>query len=1246
MQFTEDQQKVIDLRDRNILVSAAAGSGKTAVLVERIIQKICDVEHPVDIDKMLIVTFTSASAAEMRERISKAVSDRLEEDPANEHLQKQSALIHNAQITTIDSFCLFLIRNHFHEIDLDPGFRVADEAEGKLLRKDAMADLLEEEYVLSNPAYIHFVECYATNGSEKAVEEAIYRLYDFAISYPWPREWLEERAKDYDVSTVEELYEKKWFQQGMAYLDEGLLACRNRFEQALALTDVTGGPYMYVDNLRNDMEIVDKVLQEKDYEKRGNLFLTQFSRLSTKKDADVDPDLRELVKNMRNAAKESFQSLQEVYFPVSVERTVEDMHICHEIVSELARLTIRFMDILNQRKREKNIVDFSDMEHFALQILLKADEQGRMQPTETAKTYQSHYEEVMIDEYQDSNLVQELLLSSVSGEDLGRYNRFMVGDVKQSIYKFRLARPEIFMEKYEEYTQADGKKQRINLSKNFRSRIEVTESVNLLCSQLMQKEVGGVVYDEYAALYLGADYDAVDDNRYVTELLIATPEEEDDEKVDKIEAEASMIASRIKELVGKLPVRDKSGVMRPATYKDIVILLRSTVGWDETLRKVLAEAGIPLHMTSRTGYFQTTEVQTLINFLRVLDNPLQDVALFGTLKSPIFQFTEEEISTIRSITSYRKCKLYDFMKAYMMGEVRPLLEQEEADKLTPIEECQMQWDSVLQKKIEDALGVIARYRSMVAYTPIRELVRMILQETGYEDAISAMPDGMQRRANLEFLVEQAGAFEQTSFYGLFHFIRYLEEIREQEVDFGEVNILDENADVVRMMTIHKSKGLEFPICFVAGMSKQFNQMDARKNILLDVDLGIGTDYIDPIERVKRKTLRKNIVKQKMEMDTRGEDLRILYVALTRAKEKLILTAYDDKLEKTLQSLQSIKELLQTELPAHLLLEANNYEKLLLAALMRHPVMNPILDGDSDSLSGVVGSACETGMYVNASHKVPMKIRRYYGREILEAGFREQLGAELLQEQLSYASQFEDKTLRNQFAERFEYVYPYENLANLMTKTTVSELKKEAYLEQNDGADELYKEMELTPYLPKFATEEEQEVRGNARGSAYHKVMELLDFTKLPSGVAGILRFMDDKIAQGYMPEEYKKLVFANKVDTFLQSEVAMRMQKAARQGQLFCEQPFVIGIPANRLRDTYPETETLLIQGVIDAFFEEDGEIVVLDYKTDRVDTAQELILRYHAQLEHYAAALEQMLGKHVKQRILYSFTLGCQIEV
>ena len=1351
MQYTEDQQKVIDLRDRNILVSAAAGSGKTAVLVQRIIQKICDETHPVDIDKLLIVTFTSAAAAEMRERISRAVMNKLEEDPSNEHLQKQSALIHNAQITTIDSFCLFLIRNHFHEIDLDPGFRVADEAEGKLLKEDALSELLEECYTEADSEFLYFVECYAPNGSEVAVEEAILRLYHFAISYPWPEEWLQERAHDYDGDSVEELMEKDWFQQGMVMLRDGILAAMKQLETAMQMSQEAGGPSVYIENLQQDMELVGQMvnivkslvqtMQKNHMDKQGSkqtkldgeqeddfqqiklegsdsvsdmkqtqkltrlseLLQTPFGRLSTKKDPDADPDVREAVKNLRNQVKESLKSLSDQYFPVSMERTIEDMKDCRRVVMELSKLTLSFMTKVDEKKRDKNLVDFSDMEHFALKILLQKQEDGSYVTTDTAKTYQGYFDEVMIDEYQDSNLVQELLLSSVSGEEQGRYNRFMVGDVKQSIYKFRLARPEIFMDKYAHYTLQENLLQRIDLSKNFRSRQEVTDSVNYICSRIMTKSVGNVEYDEHAALYLGANYDAVEDDRYQMEFLIASEDEEetqnmmdalnsinggagasqknsgtllnnsgnalkddqkkgnaktDNKKQDKKDQESVMIAAKIKELVGHLPVRDsETNEMRSAMFKDIVILLRSTVGWDDSLRTVLSEAGIPVHVTSRTGYFQTTEVSTILNMLRVLDNPLQDVALFGTMKSPLYGFTEEEIAIIRAVTMERKSKLFDFVKAYVDGDITPLLEEPEQDEASNQQKSitaeGVQFDPALQQKCADFLESIAHFRKLIAYTPIRELIRTILQETGYRNFVSAMLDGQQRVANVDFLIEQAAAFEQTSYYGLFHFIRYMEEISEQDVDLGEVNILDENADVVRIMTIHKSKGLEFPICFVAGIAKQYNQMDSRKNILLDVDLGIGTDYIDPVARTKRKTLRKNIVKQKMEMDNRGEDLRVLYVALTRAKEKLILTACDNDFEKTLQTYRyALPEESGTEnIPAPILKEvidmdgsivqkkeypgilspqvimgANNYEKLIIAALGRHPKFEQI-------------------------------VHTYGAKEILEGAITEQITAESYQDALKKADIYQDMSIRNYLKEKFSFVYPHENLKTLTTKTTVSELKKEAYLEQNDGAASIYAEPEPEHYIPKFMQQEEEHVTGSVRGSAYHKVMELLEYAPMLQNASEnqstylltdndiVQQLMKDLLQEGVLTQEYYDSVRTDKVNNFLQSNLAFRMALADARQQLFKEQPFVIGITADRLNPDFPATETVLIQGVIDVFFEEDDQLIVADYKTDAVKTPDELIKRYKTQLDYYAEALEQLLGKPVKQKLIYSFALECEIE-
>lgn len=1229
--FTTDQQRVIDTRDCNILVSAAAGSGKTAVLVERIIQKICDETHPVDIDRLLIVTFTSAAAAQMRERISKAVSQKLEEQPENEHLQKQSALIHNAQITTIDSFCLFVIRNNFNEIGLDPGFRVADEGEIKLLEGDVLDDLLEDCYAKGTEEFLRFVESYSTGGSEKRIEEAVLRLYHFSISYPFPEEWLEARKTDYKLDSIEDLPKKAWFQGALRYMETVLGECVERINRGLEIASGVGGPEQYRENLIADLELLEQLRSTKDYQKLYDLFTySSFTRLSAKK-SDCDPVLKEVVKAIRQEVKDSIGDLKKFLFLISPEDTFEDMKQCEGIVRELVSLTLAFKERLDAAKRDKNIVDFSDMEHFALQILLDKDEAGNLVQRETALAFQDYFEEIMIDEYQDSNEVQELLLKSISGEAKGRFNRFMVGDVKQSIYKFRLARPEIFMEKYDTYENSENArdKVRIDLSMNFRSRREVTDATNFICGQIMKKQVGNVEYDEQAALYVGASYAKPQEEKlYQTELLIATenPETETVQTLSEKEKEAYIVADRIRELVGHFPVTDaQTGELRPAKYSDIVILFRATAGWDEDFRRVLSERGIPVHITSKTGYFQTLEIQGIVNFLKVLNNPLQDIPFFGVMKLPFFDFSEEEITTIR-------CFALDYQK-----------QQEKEQKLFLYEQVKLyaeqSSDHVLATKACYLLEEIAKYRAKVTYTPIKELIQQLIRETGYAAYIGAMPGGEQRYANMELLLERAGAFEKTSFYGLFHFIRYLETMQEKEVDFGEANILDENADVVRVMTIHKSKGLEFPICFVCGLAKQFNLMDTRQAILMDAELGIGVDCIDPDMRTKRKTLRKNIVAQRMKEDTRGEDLRVLYVALTRAKEKLILTAYEEDMEKKLKENRYLTFEEQEKLPYSVMMSANSYFDLILAALMRHPGMKAVLEE----------YGFEYEHHPLPYQEIPIKITLQDVNGISVNEVKELGRASVLEEALENASELADKDLAEALEQRLAFQYPHTYLEGLMVKTTVSELKKEAYEEALEPAAEMFAP-EREPYLPCFMKEEEA-VLGTQYGTAVHKAMELFSFAEKYAGegnyISQVRAEMDTWIEQGRVTRQDISCVSPYKITDFLKSCVAQSMIRARKRNELFKEQPFVLGISADRLNPKFPPSETVLIQGVIDAFYyDENGDIVLLDYKTDRVEKAEELVTRYRTQLDYYQEALQQITGKKVAKRYIYSFKLNEEIEV
>ncbi len=1280
VKFTLDQQRVIDARDCNILVSAAAGSGKTAVLVERIIRRITDEAHPVDIDRLLIVTFTSAAAAQMRERVSAAVIRLLEENPENEHLQRQASLIHNAQITTIDSFCLFIIRNNFNAIGLDPGFRVADEGELRLLESDVMNRLLEDSHAEPTERFLRFVECYSTGSSEKKIEEAILRLYRFSMSYPFPEEWLRERMEDYRLEDVCSLTDKPWFAGALAYMDTMLSECAGRIKQGMDIAGSAGGPAQYMDNLTADLALIEQLRGSRDYASLYALFAeASFTRLSAKRPEGVDPLLKEAVKAIRDEVKKTIGDLKKLLFQISPEDTFEDMAVCQEVVEELAVLALSFKRRLDQAKRDRNVIDFSDMEHFALEILLARDEDGNIVPRETALELQDYFEEIMIDEYQDSNEVQELLLKCISGEDKGRFNRFMVGDVKQSIYKFRLARPEIFMDKYDTYVTNESDAQgrlRIDLRMNFRSRAEVTGAANFICGQLMKKQVGNVEYDGQAALYAGASYPPPPEGEspqlYQTELLIAAGPQEGDasDSYSEKEREAMMTAARIRELVGSFPVTDAAtGELRPAKYSDIVLLLRATSGWDEEFRRVLSERGIPVHVTGKTGYFETLEIQGIVNILKVLDNPLQDIPFFGVMRLPFFGFSEEEIVRIKCgaeaadaagasleagvsdaadiplEAGEQKRFLYELVKQYCMTAAG-----EEAQALVG--------------KAARLLDTIARYRRMVAYTPIKELIGRIIDDTGYAAYVGAMPGGGQRRANMELLLERAGAFQKTSFYGLFHFIRYLETMQEQEVDFGEANILDENADVVRIMTIHKSKGLEFPICFVCGLAKQFNQMDLRQGILMDAELGVGVDYIDPYLRIKRRTLRKNVVAQRMKEDTRGEDLRVLYVALTRAKEKLILTGCLQDPGKRIAAGRLAAMETQEKLSYSTLMTAGSYLDLILAALMRHRCMGALMEtlGLDAQLPGQAHPA------VPAYASTPIAITVYDEVEDYAGQLREQGRAAVLEENLDKAGEFVDNELSKTLEERLRYQYPYAYLEGLKVKTTVSELKRASYEAVSGEADELVA-LPRESYVPRFAREEMTDCPDEAGGStavqygtAVHKAMELFSFSgeyaytrtaEDPDGqqagrrlYALVCRERERWIAEGRAAQEELACVSSARITEFLKSGLAQRMIAACARGGLFKEQPFVLGIPANRLREQYPETETVLIQGVIDVFFYEEDGIVLADYKTDRVGTAQELIDRYRAQLEYYQLALEQITGKPVKERYLYSFALQTEILV
>lgn len=1266
MKFTEDQQRVIDLRNCNILVSAAAGSGKTAVLVERIVELVsgsgCDSARAVDIDRLLIVTFTNAAAAQMRERITKALSDRVEAEPDNEHIKKQLMLIHNAKIMTIHSFCLYLIKNHFNDIGLDPDFRTADEGEIRLLKQEVLSELLEEQFALGRQEFTDCVEYFAYDGREKWLEELIERLYTFSGSYPFPEKWLRQHRMDYHVETFEELVKTEWFAGMMQEISALLQECKEQEKAALKVCEEPDGPYFYAVALEQDQELLAGLEQElasvvqtasepeqsvasaeMDSSVAKDAFEAlaarvqgiSYARMAPKKDDSVSAEKRELVKAMRVRVKSLLGTLSEKYFVSGPKQWLAECRQADAALCELVDLALLFGERLTEKKREKNLLDFEDMEHLALQILLKEEENGQMVPSDTALEYREQFVEILIDEYQDSNLVQEFLLQSISGEDDGRFNRFMVGDVKQSIYKFRLARPELFLEKFATYQKEDGNCVRVDLKQNFRSRHEVTDCVNDLFLQLMHRELGGVEYDADAALYPAAQFPEADgeaaDARekdvalgseekqgsavpvstaceasiarspYEPELCIAAISGEKGE--DPKELEAKMIAGKIREIVGKLPVRDsESGQLRPARYQDIVILLRTTSGWDETFKKILEENAIPVFVTSKTGYFAATEVQTVLNFLRVLNNPLQEIPLFGVLKSVLFGFGDTQLATLRALDETGKRCLYDCVKL-AAGE------GESGEGSVGYGRGSNGADASLREKCCSFLSFLNRYREYAVYLPIHKLMEQFLEETGYLYTVSALPGGVQRRINVEMLLTRAESFEKTSYSGLFHFIRYMEQLEKYDIDYGETGASDENADVVRIMSIHKSKGLEFPVCFVSGLSKRFNRQDSVAPVLMDMDLGLAIDWVDPTARIRHTTLKKNVLARKLNADSMGEELRVLYVALTRAEEKLILTGTckEDKLPQ------------------------------------------------EDATQGAYGYSALRLQEASSYYDLVLPAWQSVGRRLQICTQEELLQAELVRASLGYNSRqklFEEAGKEPEAAElalceRLQKPYAHENLAGLFVKTTVSELKKEGMQEEAAEGLELFPEEEVVPYLPQFVREQEENVSGTTRGSAYHRLLEIFPFERQETWTAEKIRtVIEEYKADRRLSEEYAAAINVYKIRAFLQTPLAARMAKAARSNRLHREQPFVLGLSANRLNTDFPEDETVLIQGIIDVYLEEEDGIVLADYKTDLVKDPKELILRYRVQLDYYEEALVRLTGKCVKEKLIYSFGLEQEITL
>jgi ATP-dependent helicase/nuclease subunit A len=1328
--WTDEQKKVIETRGSSLLVSAAAGSGKTAVLVERILREILDSVHPVDLDRLLIVTFTRAATSQLRERIRDAVTARYEGEPGNEQLRHQMTLLYSDHIMTIDKFFLMVIREHYQQIGLDPSFRIGDEGELKLMRADLISAVLEEAYKEGDPDFLRFSDCYASGISDAALEGMVLDFWESSSSHPWPKEWRHACLRQY----LDEPSSWAWLSQLLDVVHAQLLDILENIDQTLVLCAGPGGPKAAQPALLSDRELVLELMGERSYDQlRASFSDMKFARISKKEKKGEEPYDAvkvQMVADLRDSWKKKLGSLREKYFMRPLSEEAELMKRTGADFAVLVRLTDRFEEAFSEEKTRKNILDFTDTAHLALKVLIKKDENGDIVPTQAAREYQDYFEEIAIDEYQDSNEIQELLLSSVSRESRGVYNRFMVGDVKQSIYRFRMSDPGIFMKKYESYRKQeespDGGKDaqaepdvqlqqscrlRIDLHKNFRSRREVLEAVNLVFRQIMRREVGGVSYGADESLYPGAVFEPYPEPWKGQEKTICRPElllvepgdvmdvgSESGEKPlpDAMHAEAEVTAARILQIVGHDPVWDKEkGIYRPAEFRDIVILLRTASDWANAYSEVLSAHGIPNRSGSKTGYFSAPEVQTILAYLDVLDNPRQDIPLAAVLRSEIGRLTDDELSMLKA--GRRKDSLYDCVETFLSVYAHDRAEDQEnsgrsagaaesktelTDKgpsgqtsdLDPGGGFSAQQEAALYEKLRQFREMTDRLRSHVSDTPIHQLLWQIYDETGFLAVSEASEGGSQKKANLDMLVEKAIAYEQTSYRGLFHFVRYIDKLIRYEVDFGAALAENGSEDLVRIMTIHASKGLEFPIVFVAGLGRRFNRQDASDMLVREAGIGVGMNYIDPDRRVQVPTLIKSAAAERVIREGIGEELRVLYVALTRAEEKLILTGTVKDRETFVKSLFTAAGCTTEKLPESLILGADGYLKWVSEALVRHQPEGGRFREMADlpqSPAGNPAAGLEGGFLVRTG---------------LEVTARQQHAAEASRKQLAALFDVQpgevcDRPLHDRLKRQLGSCYPWPDLSEIPAKVTVSELKRQGYeaemkqlqeaapaswtqqaerntedvISGNAGTAQDTQDLKSgrrDRVVPAFMQEQTQQkpLSGAAAGTIYHRILADYDFTQ-DAGLNTVLRWLETMVQCDKITEGEKKTVQAGRLVRFLNSELGARMKKAAGKGGLHRENPFVLSVLAETLFQNVEKeagAEPVLIQGTIDAWFEEAGHLVLVDYKTDycRPEQKESLVRRYRTQFLLYASALTRLTGKAVGEAWLYSLSLGEAIPV
>lgn len=1222
VKWTNEQLQAIQEKDSNILVAAAAGSGKTAVLVERIIHKIID--EQMDIDKILVVTFTNAAASEMRERILEAIYKKLEENPENVHLQRQIILLNKASICTIHSFCLDVIHNHFYEIDLPSNFKIADTAEIDLLKQEVLDDLFEQKYTENDKDFIELLENYTNYRGDEALQELVLKIYKFIQSSPFPLKWLQEKLEllkieDKDISQT--IWGKLIIQAVEDDIQESIMQLETVKSKMALYPEMT----KFYQKICEDLIII-KDLQN--YNSWDELYikLLNFNFSKWPVDKKVTNDLKEDSKEIRDKVKKHIKEKTAKLLSCPQEQAVKDLKIITPILEKLANLVTEFTKNFAEKKKEKNCIDFNDIEHFALKILL--DENNN--PTEVAKKYKEKFEEIAIDEYQDSNLVQEAILTSISKGN----NIFMVGDVKQSIYKFRQARPELFLQKYDEYKNKEEKAQednlKIQLFRNFRSRQNILNITNLVFESIMSKELGDINYNENEYLNYGANYpepEEIKNYAGIAELdiidlkedesITAFEGEEDEEEQEKVEddvLEAKFVANKIQELLNSdYMVFDKKQGYRKIRPKDIVILLRATSNLSPIYEKELSDLELPVFSDTSGTYLDTVEIQTILSVLKIIDNPLQDIPLVVVLRSSICNFTDNDLITIR--LTDRNCNFYEALI-----------------------KTRIIFDGDLKDKIESFLEKLEKWKSISQYMPLDEFIWQIYLDTGYYQYVGLLPNGAMRQANLKTLFEKAKQYEKASFKGLFNFIQFIDKLKKQNGDLASAKLIGENEDVIRIMSIHKSKGLEFPVVFLCNSHKKFNMQDLNDNILLHQDIGFGPTIMDTTKKIKYSSIAKDAIKLKMKQETLSEEQRILYVALTRAKEKLYITGRSKDFTKYVQDKNKVLEMYESEnikLDAKLMKKANSYLDWIMCVYLFNQGRTIILKGESYKLSDIIT--------LNVSNKKDL-LKTLAKEEVVEQiDLKEKIG-QILKNKSDEENKKSDQALK----ELLEWKYDYIVDTTLPTKSSVTKIKQEKIkLEEMLKGIESEEVEYKKSYTPKFM-QEDKKISNAEKGTLVHLCIQRLDERK-DYELKDIQNMILNLVEKEIITKNEADAIDVNLIYQYTKSQLFEELRQAK---EVHKEQPFYINIPA---KDVVSEAENskknILVQGIIDLYYiDKNDNLVLIDFKTDYISNepnAKEKILeKYKVQLEIYKTALEQALGRKVNKTAICLVKDECYLEI